>query len=509
MPSLDIFIIVGYLVGMVLFGAYFSRSQKNVADYFVSGKTMPWWAIAGSIIATETSTVTFISVPGFAFGGDFRFLQLVFGYLVGRVVVVTVFMPLYFKKELLTVYQLLGDRFGNAVKRLVASIFLVTRNLSDGFRLFSTGLVLAAFLSRIGGIQVVSAKLFPFFAPNIALLVFSIIVMGVATLIYTYLGGMSAVIWTDGIQLIIYLVGLFVAMWILAGDISGGLNTVFESAGKADKFKLFDFSFDVTKNYTFWSGLIGGAFLTTSTHGTDQLLVQRYLCTDKLSRARIALLTEGVAIFIQFCLFLFIGTMLWVFYGGPAGSELSVITNNGKIQNDAVFPQYIVNHLPSGVVGLVVAAVFSAAMSTLSSSLNSSAATAMADFYIPMSGGTRGDAHYLKVSRYLTAVWGVVQIGFAFLAVKISTSVVNEVLAIAAFPNGLILGVFFLGTFTRRVGSVHAYIGLLAGAATMLAVKFGTNVSWQWYVLIGSLTTFLVGLAASYVIQRQPHQNQE
>jgi solute:Na+ symporter, SSS family len=395
--------------------------------------------------------------------------------------------------------QLLGDRFGNAVKRLTASIFLVTRNLSDGFRLFSTGLVLAAFLARIATIQTLAAKMLPFLAPNIALLVFSVVVMGVATIIYTYLGGMSAVIWTDGLQLIIYLIGLFVAMWLLAGDIPGGLNTVFAEGQKADKFRLFDFSFDLTKNYTFWSGLIGGAFLTTSTHGTDQLLVQRYLCTDRLSRARTALLTEGVAIFIQFVLFLFIGTMLWVFYNGPAASELALITTNGKIANDGVFPQYIVNHLPSGVVGLVVAAVFSAAMSTLSSSLNSSAATAMADFYIPISGGTRGDAHYLKVSRYLTAFWGLVQIGFACLAVKISSSVVNEVLAIAAFPNGLILGVFFLGTFTRRVTSAHAFAGLLAGAAAMLAVKFGTAISWQWYVLIGSLTTFLVGVAVSYL----------
>jgi SSS family transporter len=495
MNLIDLVIIVAYLAGTVIFGAWFSRSQKDVKDYFVGGRSVPWWAIMGSIVATETSTVTFISVPGVAFTGDWTFLQLVMGYMLGRIVVSIIFVPAYFRGELLTVYQILGVRFGAGVKRLAAGLFLATRSLADGVRLFATGLVLAALLLAMPGMDTAARAWVPGLDPTITILVASVLVMGLTTIVYTYLGGMSAVIWTDVIQLVIYLVGAGVAAWVLLDRIPGGWGEVVRVGSAAGKFTLFDFTLSVTKSYTFWSGVIGGAFLTTATHGTDQLMVQRYLCATSPRQARVALLTSGAVVFAQFTLFLLIGSMLYVFYSGHAPAEMSAFTLNGRIQSDRIFPHFIVSHLPAGVVGLVIAAVFAAAMSTLASSLNSSSATAMADFYMPMRKAS--DEHYLRVSRWLTAFWGAVQISVALIAIQFSTRVVDEVLGIASFTNGIILGVFLLGTFAPTVRQRSAFAGILVGTVVMLAVRIFGLTSWQWYVLIGSAVTYVTGVTVS------------
>jgi SSS family solute:Na+ symporter len=499
MHTLDLVIVVLYLVGTVLFGAWFSRGQRNVRDYFVSGRSVPWWAITGSIVATETSTVTFISVPGVAFTGNLTFLQLVMGYMLGRIVVSLLFVPGYFRGELLTVYQILGYRFGSGVKRLAAGLFLLTRSLADGVRLFATGLVLAALLLAMPGNLDTARAWFPGWDPTLTILVASVLVMGVTTIVYTFLGGMTAVIWTDVIQFVIYVVGAVVAAVILLQRIPGGWDEVVRVGTAAHKFRVFDFTWDLTRGYTFWSGVIGGAFLTTATHGTDQLMVQRYLCSSSPRQARVALLSSGVVIFIQFVLFLLIGTMLYVFYTGPAASEAAAFTLNGRIQSDRIFPHFIVTNLPSGVIGLVIAAIFAAAMSTLSSSLNSSSATTMADFYMP--AFKRDDAHYLQVSRWLTAFWGAAQVGVALAAIRFSSRVVDEVLGIASFTNGIILGVFLLGTLAPRVQQAAALVGVLVGTSAMLMVKLLTQTTWQWYVLIGSVVTFAAGTGASYLMK--------
>ncbi len=499
MHPLDLTVLLLYLAGIVAFGAYFSKSHHTIQDYFVSGKTIPWWAIMGSIVATETSTVTFISVPGYAYGTDLTFLQLVMGYMVGRVAVSILFIPAYFRGELLTVYQLLGDRFGGGVKRLASGVFLLTRSFADGFRLFATGLVLAAVLRVMPQMDDLARAWFPSVDPTYTILIASVLVIGTATIVYTYHGGMTAVIWTDVIQLVVYLVGAIVAAAILLREIPGGWEEVRAVGGAAGRFRLFDFTPTLTKSYTFWSGVIGGAFLTTATHGTDQLMVQRYFCASSASQGRKALLWSGAVIFLQFVLFLIIGVMLFVYYTQHAPGEIASFTLNGRLQTDRIFPYYIVRHLPPGIVGLVLAAIFAAAMSTLSSSLNSSAAAAVNDFYLPATAGRRPERHYLNVSRVLTAVFGGVQMVVAIAAISLSSRVVDEVLGIASFTNGVILGVFLLGTFTTRVGQSAAFAGILGGAALMLAVKLGTAVSWQWYVLIGSVTTFAIGYAASLV----------
>jgi solute:Na+ symporter, SSS family len=500
MPAVDLIVIAVYLVGTVAIGAWMSRSQTTVTDYFVSGRDVPWWAVAGSIVATETSTVTFISVPGFAFGGDFTFLQLATGYLIGRVVVSVLFVPAYFRGELLTVYQLLGERFGGQVKQLASTLFLVTRSLADGFRLFATGLVLAALLLAMPSMDAQVGALLPGADPAVAVLIASIAIIGAATIVYTFLGGMAAVIWTDVVQLVIYLVGAAVAAVLLLQAIPGGWSEVTSVAAAGNKFRLFDFTFDLTRGYTFWAGVVGGAFLTTATHGTDQMMVQRYLCSRTTGQARTALLVSGVVVFAQFALFLLIGTMLYVYYTGHASAELAAITSGGRVQTDRVFPHFIVTHLPPGISGLVVAAIFAAAMSTLSSSLNSSAAAAVGDFYLPLTGRRRSDAHYLAVSRGLTITFGLIQVAIAIGAIAFSRRVVDEVLGIASFTNGVILGVFLLGTLSGRVQRRGAFAGMAAGAAVMLAVKLLTPVNWQWYVLIGSLTTLGAGIAASRVL---------
>lgn len=500
MHPLDLTVLAIYLAGIVAFGAYFSRSHHTIQDYFVSGKTIPWWAIMGSIVATETSTVTFISVPGYAYGTNFTFLQLVMGYMVGRIAVSVLFIPAYFRGELLTVYQLLGERFGGGVKRLASGVFLLTRSFADGFRLFATGLVLAAVLLRMPRMDDLARSWFPSVDPTYTILIASVLVLGLATIVYTYHGGMTAVIWTDVIQLVVYLIGAAAAAAILLREIPGGWDEVRSVGAAAGRFRLFDFTPTLTRSYTFWSGVVGGAFLTTATHGTDQLMVQRYFCASNAHQGRKALLWSGVVVFLQFVLFLLIGVMLFVYYTQYAPGEVASFTQNGRLQTDRIFPYFIVQHLPPGLVGLVLAAIFAAAMSTLSSSLNSSAAAAVNDFYVPATGGAKPQRHYLSVSRVMTAAFGAVQMIVAVAAISISSRVVDEVLGIASFTNGVILGVFFLGTFTSRVGQQAAFAGILGGAALMLAVKLGTAVSWQWYVLIGSVATFAIGYAASLVV---------
>lgn len=473
----DIGIIALYLVGTTLLGILLGRGQRTTRDYFVSGRAVPWWAIALSIVATETSTVTFISVPGYAFmkgangeGGDFTFMQLVCGYMVGRILISVLFIPLFFRGELLTVYQVLTDRFGETIRRAAAGLFLITRSLADGFRLYATAIVLVALTGWSDPA--------------------SILIIGGVTIVYTYLGGMKAVIWTDVIQLLIYIAGAIVAALVIVERIPGGWSEIVRVGEQFHKFRFFDFTWQWSRSYTFWSGLVGGAFLTTATHGTDQLMVQRYLCSRTARQAIVALLTSGVIVFGQFLLFLLIGVMLFVFYQHyPPAAAFT--------RSDRVFPTFIVNELPTGLVGLVIAAVFAAAMSTLSSSLNSSAATAMTDWYRPLRRRQLSEAHDLKVSRVMTLIWGLVQISVGLVARSLSQRVVDEVLGIAAFTNGAILGVFLLGTLTRRVDERAAIFGMAMGIGLMAYVRFFTPVAWPWYVLIGSVTTFLSGCVAS------------
>jgi SSS family transporter len=487
MKALDLAIIFGYLIGIVLFGAWFGRKQKTTRDYFLGDRSVPWWAVAFSIVATETSTITFISVPGIAFsrGGNFQFLQLVFGYMLGRIVIAILFIPSYFRGDLMTVYQLLDRRFGGKIKMLAASLFVVMRNIADGIRLLLTAIVLAAVYTS--------------FQPTAnaeTIVVASIVLIGVAMIVFTYFGGMEAVIWVEVVQLGIYIAGALAAAIILTQSIEGGLSGAMALGSQFNKFSLFDFSFDMTKTYTFWAGLIGGCFLTMSTHGTDQYLVQRYLCTDRPRRAATALLTSGAIVLAQFIGFLFIGVLLFAFYHPHTdpGYATAAATAFPFTGGDRVFPDFITRHLPTGLSGLVVAAIFAAAMS---SSLNSIAATSVNDLYRPFRQKL-SDAHYLKVSHWLTLLWGVVQIGVALLVRNQNRSALDQALSVASLINGPVLGVFLVGVFLKRVSEPPALIGMLVSMAAMIYIRFATNIAWTWYVLIGSLITLVAAWLASF-----------
>ncbi|HEV8590664.1 MAG TPA: hypothetical protein VGQ55_01070, partial [Pyrinomonadaceae bacterium] len=397
MQTIDLVIIFGYLIGITAFGILFSGKQETTEDYFVGDRSVPWWAIAMSIVATETSTITFVSVPGIAFakGGNFQFLQLVFGYMLGRVVISLIFIPMYFKGELQTVYQLLGERFGSRVKMLASGLFVVMRNVADGVRLLLTAIVLAAVYTSFN----------PGSNQNV-IIIGSIVLLGVVMIVFTFYGGMEAVIWIEVVQLVIYIGGAIAAAVVLLQNIDGGFAGAMSLGEQFNKFSVFDFTLDFTKTYTFWGGLLGGCFLTMSTHGTDQYLVQRYLCTSKPRSAATALLSSGAVVLGQFIGFLFIGVLLFAFYApynspeyaqaGVAGSGITA--NFPFIKGDQVFPDFITQHMPAGLSGLVVAAIFAAA---LSSSLNSIAATAINDLYKPFASD-KSDSHLLKLSGWLT-----------------------------------------------------------------------------------------------------------
>ena len=498
MQTLDLIIIFGYLIGITLFGVLYSGKQETTKDYFVGDRSVPWWAIAASIVATETSTITFISVPGIAFAknGNFEFLQLVFGYMLGRVVISLIFIPMYFKGELFTVYQLLGDRFGEKVKMLASSLFVIMRNIADGIRLLLTAIVLAA----------VYVAFVPDANPN-TIIVASIILLGLVMIICTFYGGMEAVIWVEVVQLGIYIGGAIAAAVVILNRVDGGMAQVLEVGNQFNKFQLFDFALDFTKTYTFWGGLIGGCFLTMSTHGTDQYLVQRYLCTDKPASAATALLSSGAVVLGQFIGFLFIGVLLFAYYQPYNLPEYAQIgTEGSKIAatfpfsgGDKVFPDFITKNMPSGLSGLVVAAIFAAA---LSSSLNSIAATATNDLYKPFAKD-KSDKHLLRVASILTVIVGIIQIVVAIAVKDAQASALSQALAIAGLINGPILGVFLVGTFIKKANQTCALIAMLTSISLMLYVYFGTKIAFPWYPVIGSLTTLLVAFLASFIFNQE------
>jgi len=528
MKSVDLVIIFGYLIGITLFGVWFSRKQKTTRDYFLGDRTVPWWAIAASIVATETSTITFISVPGIAFarGGNFQFLQLVFGYMIGRVVISLLFIPSYFRGELMTVYQLLERRFGLRIKMLAASLFVVMRNIADGIRLLLTAFVLAAVYTA-----------FQPEANTETIVIASIILLGVVMIIFTYFGGMEAVIWVEVVQLGIYLVGAAMAAVVLINAINGGWGQAVSLGQQFNKFSIIDLGFretayaftapfssrsfsftlpiDFTKTYTLWAGLLGGCFLTMSTHGTDQYLVQRYLCTDKPRHAAAALLSSGGVVLGQFIGFLFIGVLLFAFYGpqtdpayGTLANGVATLPVGGAFKvvgGDRVFPDFITKFMPSGLSGLVVAAIFAAA---LSSSLNSIAATAVNDLYKPFRP-KHEDRHYLRVSHWLTLLWGIVQIGVALFVMRKNRSALDQALSVASLINGPVLGVFLVGTFLRRVSEPPALIGMVTSIFVMLYIRFFTPIAWTWYVLIGSLVTFVVAWLAGFAFAPAPPERRD
>jgi SSS family solute:Na+ symporter len=464
----DILIIAVYLIAITLFGLRFRKSQRTLRDYFLADRNIPWWAISLSIVAAETSTLTVISTPGIAYDGNFGFLQLVAGYLLGRVVISLLFIPQYFRGEMFTAYQLIDRRFGKALHRITSGVFLVTRAAAEGVRVWAVSIVVSIALSTND--------------------VLSVAVVMALTLIYTFEGGMAAVIWTDVVQMCIYVAGTIAGFVALTHLIPGGWPAIHAVAAEAGKFQVFNFSLNFFEKYTFWAGLIGGMFLTTASHGTDQLMVQRLLAARNQRDARAALLSSGVVILAQFSLFLLVGAGLWVFY-----RMFSPVTPFAS--TDRVFPTFIVDHMPHGISGLLIAAILAAAMSNLSAALNSLSSTTMIDFYLRIKPQTT-DRVRLLLSRIATVVWGIVLFGLA-LASRHGGKVLETGLSIASVAYGGLLGVFLLGVLTRRATQTGTIIGMLSGLALNAYIWKSTHIAFTWYVTFGATTTFVVGYLAS------------
>jgi SSS family transporter len=475
--SLVDYLIVGlYLTGVTIAGAVISGKQRSSRDYFLGGKQMVWWSVGFSIVASETSTLTFISIPGLAYKGDMHFLQLVIGYFIGRLLVSVIFIPAYYKGDLETAYDFLGKRFGMSLRSFTSSVFIITRVLASGVRLFATAIP----VHLITGLDYST----------------SILLIGVFTLFYTYLGGLKAVVAMDVVQMFIYLGGAVASMILILHHLPNGWSDVvsYATAGGINKFEIFNPNWGngiwdfLSAPYTLLGGLLGGTFLTMASHGTDQLLVQRLLGCKSRWESQKALMLDASFIVLQFGFFLVLGLCLFAFYGGVPWKELGLQTS------DEIFPKFIVENLPTGLSGLVVAGVLASAMGTLSSSISSLASSTYLDLFQRTAKSRTLDAKgEVLWSRLFTLFWGVVLIGGAMLFTDTRNPVVELGLKIASFTYGGLLGTFFLGLLFKRTNQTDATIGFISGLTAMISVLTFTKIDFTWHTLIGCFVTIVVG----------------
>jgi len=468
---LDFAIIGLYLAGITLFGLRFRKRHRTLRDYFLAGREIPWWAIALSIVAAETSTLTIISIPGLAYDTNFTFLQVVMGYAVGRVIISFVLLPHYFRGDLYTAYELIERRFGRGLRSLTAGLFLLTRAAAEGVRVYAVSIVVSIALGtgEVASIAIITAL----------------------TLIYTFEGGLAAVIWTDVVQTAIYVGGTLVGLATILHLAPGGWTAIHAAAANAGKLQVFDFRGSIWLPYTFWAGVIGGTFFTVASHGTDQLIVQRLLAARGRKQSATALVSSGVAVLFQFALFLLMGILLWAYYRAPS-------TQFGR--PDRIYPTFIVTHMPHGISGLLIAAILAAAMSNLSAALNSLSSSAIMDFYARLRPQA-DETTKMRLSRLATLAWALVLFGLAVIALHKVGRVVEVGLQIASVAYGALLGVFLLGVLTRRANQRGAMLGMLSGFGVDLYLWLGTHVPWTWWVMIGSGVTFGVGYIASLIAQ--------
>jgi SSS family solute:Na+ symporter len=472
LDKLDLAIIALYLAGITLFGLRFRKRQRSLRDYFLAGRDIPWWAIALSIVAAETSTLTIISIPGLAYDTNLTFLQVVMGYLAGRIVISFVLLPHYFRGDLYTAYELIERRFGRGLRSLTAGLFLLTRAAAEGVRVYAVSIVVSIALGtgEVASIAIITSL----------------------TLIYTFEGGLAAVIWTDVVQTAIYVGGTLVGLITILHLVPGGWAAIHAAAATAGKLQVFDFRPNLWLPYTFWAGVLGGTAFITASHGTDQLIVQRLLAARGQKQSAMALLSSGVAIFFQFALFLIVGIMLWAFYRVPSA-------HFGK--PDRIYPTFIVSQMPHGISGLLIAAILAAAMSNLSAALNSLSSSTIMDFFMHFRPHIDERAQ-MRLSRLATFFWAMVLFGLAILALQKVGRVVEVGLQIASVAYGALLGVFLLGVLTKRANQWGAMVGMLFGFSAELYL-WRIQVPWTWWVISGTAVTFAIGYSSSLLFREQ------
>jgi len=474
---IDYIIIAAYLIGIAAFGIISGGKQKSVKDYFLGSSVVPWWAVCFSIVAAETSTLTFISIPGLAYISNLNFLQVTIGYLLGRIVVAYVFLPAYSKGELKTAYSFLENRFGGKTRSFASIIFLFTRTAADGVRLFATAIPLKLMLNID----------YPL----------AILIIALVTLVYTYTGGVKGVIWVDVIQMFIYLGGAITAAIFLSNLIPGGWDAVTAAASADNKFSILNLGFEKGLSgffgdpYTLIGGLLGGAFLSMASHGTDQLIVQRLLTTKTLKDSQKAIIGSGIIVIIQFAIFLVVGVMLYAYYGKL------------DIKSDEIFPMFIIEVLPPGVTGIIIAGLFAAAMSTLAGSMSSLSSSTMMDLYIPFKGKIEDENKQLKISRMFTIMWAGLLVISAIFFMESPQAVVELALSIASFTYGGLLGTFLLGLLIKKSKQEDALAGFVAGIFIMITVISLKLVAWTWFTLVGVAATLLIGWLLTVLTDRE------
>ncbi len=487
---LDLAVLLAYLGGTTALGLWIGRDQKNATEYFVAERAIPWWAVLFSIVASETSALTFISIPGLAYTGNLGFLEVVAGYIVGRFVVAFTLLPRYFNGNLVTAYALLETRFGLTTRRFTSIVFMITRAMADAVRVFATAIPVALIIGPV--------------LPREYTMPAAIMVLGVLTVIYTYRGGMKAVVWTELLQATIYLLGGISALVLIGQAVEGGWGTIIERAGAAGKLQAIDWYTGFDRPHTMFAGVIGGAFLAMASHGADQIIVQRLLSSRSLKQAQVAIIGSGFAVFAQMTLFLFVGLGLWVLYEGRPFSAA-----------DQIFPTYIIERMPHGLIGLIVAAIIAATMSTHSGAINALAASSTHDIYLPFTKRSPDDPRTLQVGKLFALAWGIVLTAGALMFKENGTPVVVVALSIASFTQGGLLGGFFLGMFWKRAIQRDAILGMSVGISCMAFIVFAkqivaaypsmastlggvATIAWPWYVLIGLSITFVTGALSSF-----------
>ena len=463
MHWIDTSIIVLFLFSLMAFGWWQSRLNTTMTDYFLGGKTIPWGVAMFSIVATETSVLTFISIPGIAYRGNWLFLQLAIGYIIGRILVSIFLLPKYFSSGVTSIYEVLGNKFGSQIQKVASGVFLVTRILADGIRYLATAVI----------VQVVTGWSLPV----------AVLVIGCVTLVYSLLGGIRTIVWIDSFQFVLYLAGGLISIFYIFTNMGIPIREALSDLNQMGKLQILNFSGDFIHDpFIFISAVVGGMFLSFASHGADYMMVQRVLGTKDLASGRKAMIGSGFFVLLQFAIFLLAGSLIYIYLGGA------------PIDKDREFSTFIIDHLPIGVKGLLLAGILSAAMSTLSSSINSLASSTISDWF-----GGKAD---LKKSRIISGIWALILIGIALLFDEGDTAIVILGLQIASFTYGGLLGLFILSKMKRDFHATSLIMGLIASLLIVFYLK-QMGFAWTWFVGI----SVMVNISITFIIEGVIYRN--
>ncbi|MEC9486177.1 MAG: sodium:solute symporter [Prosthecochloris sp.] len=470
MQTPDLLIIILFLLAMTIYGIWQGRSNRSTGDYFLGGRNLPWVVAMFSIVATETSVLTFVSIPGIAYRGDWTFLQLAMGYILGRVLVSAVLLPAYFREGVTSIYEIIGTRFGTSMQKLASSVFLITRILADGVRYLATAVVVEA----VTGWSLSA----------------SVLVIGLVTLTYTLSGGIRTVVWLDSIQFVLYLAGGIITIGYILQNIDIPPGEAMTHLLEAGKLKLINPDMHLlSEPWAFFSAVTGGILLSFASHGVDYMMVQRALGCRNLGAARKAMIGSGIFVFLQFSVFLLAGSLIFIFLGGDPG-----------VEKDREFASFIVNHLPVGLKGILLAGVLSAAMSTLSSSINSLASSTVTDLL--------GGSASLNQSRLISLGWAAVLITIALGFDESDSAIVILGLQIASFTYGGLLALFLLSKSSRNFSPVSLGTGLVAGMTSVMLLQ-QAGIAWTWYICFALITTIAIAYSIDLLAELFTHKNRQ